>query len=429
MWEYFSDKTILITGGTGFLGTALVCRLVSQTRPKQIYLLCRGGKDRAIERWTENLPSSLAQTLTSCPFITYLDGNIKQPSLGLVNQDPPTHNLTHLIPVLEIIIHAASSINLVDPLPKLSPNIIGATERLAHIALACPRLQRFIYISTAYANSHLYNTSPTRSPDITIKETLYPVSSTPALTTWTQLQTTHTTPEYSPHTFPWPYAYAKHLSERVFLSIFTHSGLEKTHLLIIRPSIFGPAQQLPYRGYSVPLATPLTALAAMIAITPSIYFQAATRSRNPDAEVTADEVPVDVVVDRTLFHIAHGSSGFVHAVCGERGRYRFKDLWEEGMAARRIPWRLRLVWSDLDWHSPRLHSIARFYVLFGPSFRFGEERTERLWEGMREEERTGSGLVLFKDPGRGFELVSRRGEMRVCARAFAQFLGLPKWLL
>lgn len=44
MWEFFSQKTIFVTGGTGFLGSALVLRLVSQARPKCIYLLCRGGK-------------------------------------------------------------------------------------------------------------------------------------------------------------------------------------------------------------------------------------------------------------------------------------------------------------------------------------------------------------------------------------------------
>lgn len=44
MWEFFSQKTIFVTGGTGSLGTAVVLRLVSQARPKCIYLLCQGGK-------------------------------------------------------------------------------------------------------------------------------------------------------------------------------------------------------------------------------------------------------------------------------------------------------------------------------------------------------------------------------------------------
>ncbi|PYH94749.1 hypothetical protein BO71DRAFT_449917 [Aspergillus ellipticus CBS 707.79] len=342
MWEsYFSNKTILITGGTGFLGTALVWRLASQTHPKQIYLLCRGGKD---------------------------------------------------------IIHAASSINLVDPLRKLSQNIIGATERLAHIALGCPRLQRFVYISTAFANSHLYAESEAGAVDIPIQGVFYPLSSsasasasTSVSTIWQEVQTRNSSAEYEAHDFPWPCAYAKHLSERLLAELFAKADVSEKSL-ILRPSILGPAERVPYAGYSV----------------------------------TADEVPVDVVVDRLLLHLVHGSAGCVHAVSGERGRYRFKDLWEEGMAVRKMPWRLRLVWADVDWHSPQLHYIARFYVLFGHSFDFSEERTLRLWERVPEAERRG--LRVFKDCSRGFDLGGRRDEIRACAKGLASYFGVPSWV-
>ncbi|PYI11630.1 male sterility domain-containing protein [Aspergillus sclerotiicarbonarius CBS 121057] len=418
MWEFFSDKSIFITGGTGFLGTAMVLRLSLQARPKHVYLLCRGGKNRAIQKWREILPEPIANTLISSESITYLDGNIKHPSLGLADT-----SLITLKKEAEIIIHAASSINLVDPLGKLSQNIIGATERLAHIALECPHLQRFVYISTAFANSHLYAES--RAVDIPIREELYPLSPVSTATSWKDVQMRGSSEEYEANDFPWDYAYAKHLSERVLGEVFnTAQAYDK--LLIIRPSIFGPAQSFPYPGYSVPLSTPLTALAAMVAITPTIRFKAATRSRNPGIEVTVDEVPVDVVVDRLLFHLRHGSTGYVHAVSGERGRYRFKDLWEEGMAMRRLPWRLRLTWLDVDWHSSRLHYIARFYVLFGPSFNFSEDRTIELWDRVPELER--QGLNVFKDYSRGFELRARKSEIRYCTRALASYFGFPSWL-
>ncbi|PWY94492.1 male sterility domain-containing protein [Aspergillus sclerotioniger CBS 115572] len=418
MWEYFSDKSILITGGTGFLGTALVLRLSLQAHPKHIYLLCRGGKTRAIQKWREFLPGPLATTLISSESITYLDGNIKYPSLGLADT-----SLVTLKKEAEIIIHAASSINLVDPLGKLSQSIIGATERLAHIALECPHLQRFVYISTAFANSHLYAES--RAVDIPIREELYPLSSIPTATSWKDVQNRGSSEEYEANEFPWDYAYAKHLSERVLAEAFDNAQAYDK-LLIIRPSIFGPAQSFPYAGYSVPLSTPLTALAAMVAITPSVWFKAATRARDPDIEVTADEVPVDVVVDRLLFHLRHGSTGYVHAVCGERGRYRFKDLWEDGMAIRKLPWRPRVVWLDVDWHSSQLHYITRFYVLFGPSFNFSEDRTTELWDRVPESER--QGLNVYKDYNKGFDLRARIRDIRYCARALASHFGFPSWV-
>lgn len=43
MWEYYSEKVVFITGGSGFLGTALVTRIVSRAPVAHIYVLCRGG--------------------------------------------------------------------------------------------------------------------------------------------------------------------------------------------------------------------------------------------------------------------------------------------------------------------------------------------------------------------------------------------------
>ncbi|GLA00648.1 hypothetical protein AnigIFM60653_009398 [Aspergillus niger] len=145
----------------------------------------------------------------------------------------PRPRLHSLKTTTEIIIHAASSINLVDPLHKLSQSIIGATERLAHFALSCPHLHRFVYISSAFANSLLYAEASSRAAvDVSVRETLYPLhpspsSSSPSIstaTTYKELQSRGTTTEYEsrPHDIPWPYAYAKHRSERVLLQTFNH---------------------------------------------------------------------------------------------------------------------------------------------------------------------------------------------------------------
>lgn len=43
MWDYYTGKVVFITGGSGFLGTALVYRLVTQAPVSHLYILCRGG--------------------------------------------------------------------------------------------------------------------------------------------------------------------------------------------------------------------------------------------------------------------------------------------------------------------------------------------------------------------------------------------------
>lgn len=44
MWDRFDGKCVLITGGSGFLGTTIVYRLVTRTAASPIYILCRGGR-------------------------------------------------------------------------------------------------------------------------------------------------------------------------------------------------------------------------------------------------------------------------------------------------------------------------------------------------------------------------------------------------
>lgn len=46
LWDRFLGKNILITGGSGFLGTAIVYRLITKAAPpEKIYILCRGGRE------------------------------------------------------------------------------------------------------------------------------------------------------------------------------------------------------------------------------------------------------------------------------------------------------------------------------------------------------------------------------------------------
>lgn len=43
IWKYYDGKILFVTGGTGFIGTTLLYRLLSQAAPEHIYVLCRGG--------------------------------------------------------------------------------------------------------------------------------------------------------------------------------------------------------------------------------------------------------------------------------------------------------------------------------------------------------------------------------------------------
>lgn len=72
-----------------------------------------------------------------------------------------------------IVIHSGSSINLGKSLHDSSSleAVIGASVTVADLAFACKKLERFVYVSTAYVNAYLHPRSP--GLDIEIKENLY----------------------------------------------------------------------------------------------------------------------------------------------------------------------------------------------------------------------------------------------------------------
>ncbi|KAE8334507.1 hypothetical protein BDV24DRAFT_156801 [Aspergillus arachidicola] len=370
MWDYYTDKSILITGASGFLGTAITHR-------------------KLIKKWQRNLPEWDSHWLLNLESITVIDGDIMKTDLGISQE-----TVAGLQKEVDIIIHAASTINLTYSLERVFDHIVQPSESLAQMALGFTSLDRFVYVSTAFANTHLYKLSS--KPQTEINEEIYPLlgegkllddSLLSAQDARDQIMKTGSSTEFEVHDFPWPYAYGKHLAERLILNLFIEKGWA-SKVLILRPSVVGPAERYPYPGYSVPLSTPSTALATAMIASPVFSVVVPTRCSKPEMEATIDEVPVDVVVDRMLAHVALDTTGCVHAVGGERGRLSFMDFWGAAMKLRRLPWEPRIIWSStVDWHSPDLHPVLRLYVILGTAFLFTEEKTNKLWQMLSPDER------------------------------------------
>jgi fatty acyl-CoA reductase len=323
------------------------------------------------ERWANSLPTRTIERLLNKRHLTAIDGDILLLDMGLSQKD-----LSTLRKNVNLVIHSASSINLAKPLRSLSKVIVGASEMMAEFALTCEALDRFVYISTAYANSHLCPSN--HIIDVKINEDIYEPSCYPNVTKeWAEVQQFGTSQVYKEHDFPWSYAYAKNLTERLLLHRFTQTGVE-CKLLIVRPSIIGPAQAFPFTGYSVPRSTPSTMLATGLALSPAWSAVIATKATEPESEVYSDEVPVDVVVDRLLGHLAMGTYGCVHAVSGKRSRFTLQAWLQSAAKLRRLPWVIRPLWRPLDWKSPAQHPLARLYVILGTSFHFSEDKTVEL---------------------------------------------------
>ncbi|KAJ5448211.1 hypothetical protein N7445_003032 [Penicillium cf. griseofulvum] len=405
IWDYYNGKTIFVTGGTGFIGTVLLCRLLSRSCPKQVYVLCRGGSDKAKVKWSNMLPPFAAQILTQNERMTILDGELG----NTATMSLPEETIQMLKQTVHIVFHAASSVELHNSLRELAYTVLAPSLCLIQYALKFPNLERFVFFSTAYANAHLWKTH--ESNDVSVDERIYPLGSEEedyyrvALEAWSAIQKTGSSSEYDAHDFPWPFAYAKHLAERLVLQKAAERN-KMDKVLIIRPSVLGPADKFPYPGFVTSHGAPSTAWAAEYILHPGRRIMLSTRCENPNQESTIDEVPVDVVVDRTLVHVALGTSGCVHAVSGKQGRLSTEEWWRAFKKERRIPWNAKPTWTDNDWHSPDLHQMARRFKIIGTSFAFSQKRTVKvvgmLGAGEKED------LQLFADRSKPYSLRLRR---------------------
>ncbi len=160
--EFLSEKTILITGATGFLGQPLVEKILwSVPDIRRIYVLIRpkrhfgGGQISAQERLEKELYRSsvfdrlqmrhqegfwefLQEKLQAVP------GDISQEDLGL---DPEL--LQRLRGEIDIVINSAAVVSFDAPLDQsLELNVFGA-RRTAEFAASCRRAL-LIHVSTAY---------------------------------------------------------------------------------------------------------------------------------------------------------------------------------------------------------------------------------------------------------------------------------------
>ena len=331
----------------------------------------------------------------------------------------------------QIIVHAASSISLQRPLPDVATSIVDPSLTLAEIALGCPHLERYVYISTAYANSHLHTLHS--GVDTFVSEKVYSLRSSGGDSTALELEdlrATGTTPEYRFHNFPFPYAYAKHLTERSLLSRFAQH--EKTDLLlVVRPSIIGPALREPYPYYEIRGSAPATGFLAAVVLSPPSRIVFCSRFQDPVRQSNIDEVPIDIVVNRVVMHLAFRSFGLVHAVAGQRGRRSFENMWAKAMSERRLAWwRPRLGWRDVDWNAENegLHSIAKAFKIVGTSFLFEDAKVHDVWSKMSDADKAKFPLFL-KNPQQSGDVTMRRREVRRQLERYFFKKGIPRLLV
>jgi alcohol-forming fatty acyl-CoA reductase len=293
IYDFYKQQVAFLTGATGGLGGCLLYKLSIVLDVQRLYVLIRGSESTAMERWKRTMPQQyqhIEDRIRAGKIILVL-GNMTKDRFGIT-----TETLYKIEEEVTIIIHAAANISFRAPLQKVVLDNCLPALRLAALATKMTRLQHFVQVSSAYANSFL--------PDGPVEEKIHYLSNPDdAEGELEEILRTGTTRHLQ--RFPWAYAYSKQLMERLMMARFPNLPI-----LLLRPTSIGPAIAQPCVMYGPHGSCPISTLYSRL-MQPtggkSIWY-------TPDhGSNILDEIPVDLVANVLLQHVHSGTRGVVHA--------------------------------------------------------------------------------------------------------------------
>nr|XP_014293989.1 putative fatty acyl-CoA reductase CG5065 isoform X1 [Halyomorpha halys] len=277
--EFFAGRSVLITGGTGFMGKVLVEKLLrSCSDIETIYLLIRPKKGQEVQERLQDLISltifdEVRRRNGLLGKIIPIQGDITQPKLGLSLDD---QNL--LRSKVSVIFHAAATVKFDEALKKSVAINMSATKSIIDLALNMSKLEALIHVSTAYCNCNRLEN----------EEQIYPVNYAPEqVLTAAQTLDSELLDVLTPKLLdgrPNTYTLTKALAEQI---VNEQNGI--LPIAIIRPSIVTAAWKEPIPGWVDNMNGPTGIfVGACKGILRSLYC---------DSDCIADLVPVDAAIN------------------------------------------------------------------------------------------------------------------------------------
>lgn len=153
--EAFESKTILITGGTGFIGKVLVEKLLRSCKGiEKIFILVRVKNSKSVnERFETYKSSEIFDVLRRKDPQTFdklvpIEGDLTVSPLAGIDYK----KLETIKDEVNFVFHCAALTKSNEPIETaITVNLIG-TRNIINLAEKCKRLEAFVHISTAYSN-------------------------------------------------------------------------------------------------------------------------------------------------------------------------------------------------------------------------------------------------------------------------------------
>ncbi|KAJ8947336.1 hypothetical protein NQ314_008640, partial [Rhamnusium bicolor] len=147
--DFFKDKNIFVTGGSGFIGKVLIEKLLRSCPDiGNIYILLREKRGKTLEERVKDMINIPKQDVDAVKKIVPINGDIYKLRLGLSDEDRNA-----IINQVNIIFHVAASVRFDDPLKKAILYNVRSTVELIQLAKDLKNLAVFVHVSTAYCNS------------------------------------------------------------------------------------------------------------------------------------------------------------------------------------------------------------------------------------------------------------------------------------
>ncbi|XP_050529689.1 putative fatty acyl-CoA reductase CG5065 [Daktulosphaira vitifoliae] len=281
--EWYSGRSVFITGGTGYMGKVLIEKLLRCCPGiKHIYLLCRPKRGLTPVARIESIRKLpvFDRLRTECPEnlkkMSAIEGDLGLAGLGLSPEDKK-----RLIDEVSIVFNGAASLKLEAGIKDAIRQNTTGTKYVLDLSTEIKNLAAFIHFSTAFCHCEYEE----------LDETVYPAPANPydvmRAVEWMDDQTLELiTPRLlGPH--PNCYTYSKRLAEAL---VKDYSN--KLPISIVRPSIVTPSYLEPFPGWVDSLNGPIGVIVG--------GAKGVIRSMLCGENFEAEVVPVDIAINAII---------------------------------------------------------------------------------------------------------------------------------